>query len=117
MGILSFLKNVFGGEDTDEKELDEARARHGIQLTAKDKLEMDQGVSEEERFAEKYDVWEDLKHYRTTFFLGNWAAKKIHVIGEDKVKQQLEDLERKKQQEAEKKAAKEAEKALKKGRG
>ncbi len=104
MGFLSFLKKVFSGEDEDEAELDAARARHGIKLTGKDRLEMNKSSSEEEHFGENYDVWEDLRHFRSSFFMGNWAAKKFHVIGEDKVKKQLEELEQKRRAGAEKKA-------------
>lgn len=105
MGFLSFLKKVFGGEDEDEKELDAARARHGITV---DKAEMDKARTEQERFAEEYDVWEEIKNYRTNFFVGNWINRKFHTVGEEKVKKQLEELEKKRQ-------AKEAEE--KKGEG
>jgi hypothetical protein len=96
MSILSFFKKVFGGEDEDETELDAARARHGIVV---DKKEIDKRRTEEEIFAENYDVWDDLKNYRSTFFMGSWVNKKIfHPIGEEKVKKQLEDLEKKRQE-------------------
>jgi hypothetical protein len=99
MGFLSFLRKVFSGEDEQqEKELDEARARHGIQV---DKAEMDKATSSAERFGEDYDVWEDIKHIRSTFFFGTWASRKFHIVGEEKVKKQLEDLEKKRQAEAE----------------
>jgi hypothetical protein len=92
MGLLSFLKKVFGGEDEDEAELDAARARHGIIV---DKKEMDKARTEEERFGEDYDVWEDLKNFRINFFMGSWASKKFRPVGEDKVRKQLEELEKK----------------------
>ena len=100
MGFFSFIKSVFGGEDADEKELDAARARHGITV---DKTVMDKPRTEQERFAEEYDVWEDIKNYRSNFFVGNWINRKFHTVGEEKVKKQLEELEKKRQAEEEKK--------------
>jgi hypothetical protein len=100
MGFFSFIKHIFSGEDKEEAELDKARARHGIVLNAKDKVEMNKVTSEDERMAGEYDAWEDLKNMKTTFFLGGWAARKFHIVGEDKVKKQLEDLEKKKESEA-----------------
>ena len=100
MGLLSFLKNIFAGEDKDEAELDAARARHGITV---DKKEMDKTRTEAERFGEEYDVWEELKYIRASFFIGGWAAKKFHIIGEDKVRKDLEKLDRKRKEEEESK--------------
>jgi len=104
MGFFSFIKNVFGGEDEDEMELDAARARHGIMV---DKKEMNKKQTEEERFAENYDVWEDLKNYRSNFFMGSWVNKKFHPVGEEKVKKQLEELEKKRQAEEKRKRGEE----------
>jgi len=95
MGFLSFLRKIFSGEDEDEKELDAARARHGIIV---DKKEMDKTRTEEENFAENYDVWEELKNYRSTFFMGSWVTRKFRPVGEDKVKKQLEELEKKRRE-------------------
>lgn len=95
MGLLSFFRKVFSGEDEQqEKELDEARARHGIQV---DKVQMDKKTSYEEQFAEEYDVWDDIRNIRSNFFFGSWASRKFHIVGEDKVKKQLEKLEKKRQ--------------------
>jgi hypothetical protein len=95
MGIGSFFKKLFSSEEQEEKELDAARARHGIVLDAKDKAAMDKPTTEQERFAADYDPWEEIKHMRSSFFVGGWAAKKFHIVGEDKVKRDLEALERK----------------------
>jgi hypothetical protein len=103
MGFFLFVKKLFVIEDKEEEELDAARARHGIVLDAKDKAEMDKAMSEEERFGRDYNAWEDLKHYRSTFFFGGWAAKKFHIVGEDKVKRDLEALAKKRDEEAKKK--------------
>src|SRR4030042_3209349 len=100
MGFFSFFKKIFAGEEQDEAELDAARARHGITV---DKAEMNKARTEEERFAENYDVWEDLKNIRTSVFVGNWVSRKFHPVGEEKVKRQLEALEKKREAEEQKK--------------
>jgi hypothetical protein len=96
MGFFSAIKKIFTGGSEEEKALNEARARHGI---AVDKTQMKIRDSEEKRMAKEYDPWEDLKNYKATFFIGGWAAKKFHVIGEDKVKQKLEELQKKREEE------------------
>jgi hypothetical protein len=90
MGFLDFWKKVFSGED-DDAELKAARARHGITLDAKD----DKDEEEEEPF----DPWEEVRNARTTFFFGSWATRKFRIIGEDKVKRELEELEKKREEE------------------
>jgi hypothetical protein len=108
MSFLSFIKKVFAGESADDAALDAARARHGIKIDAKTKAEANKATTEAERFAENYDAWEELRHWRSDFFLGRWVTRKFHPIGEEKVKKQLEDLEKKRQAEAERKKEKEA---------
>ena len=103
MGFFSFFKKLFGNQDKEDAELDAARARHGIVLDAKDKLDMNQATSEDERMAQEYDVWEDLKNMRSSFFIGNWAARKFHVVGQDKVKKELEALQKKRDEAAQQK--------------
>ena len=103
MGFFSLIKKVFAGESADDAALDAARARHGIKIDAKTKAVADKPATEEERFAENYDVWEELRRFRSYFWMGSWATRKFRPIGEDKVKKQLEDLEKKRQAEAERK--------------
>ncbi len=114
MGFLSFIKKVFAGESADDAALDAARARHGIKVDAKTKAAADKTTTEAEHFAANYDAWEELRHWRSNFFFGRWVTRKFYPIGEDKVKNQLEDLEKKRQAEAERKKEKEA---RKKGEG
>lgn len=102
MGLFSFIKNIFTGDNAFEEELDAARTRHGIKLTDEQKREAKKPVTEIERFAAEYDVWEELKSYRMTFFFGSWVTRKIRPIGEDKVKRDLDKLEKKSQKELEK---------------
>ena len=59
-----------------------------------------------ERFAKEYDVWEDIDQYRWSFFIGGWAAKKIHPVGEEKLKRDLEKLAKKRREAEEKKLKK-----------
>lgn len=103
MSFFSFLKKVFAGESADEEELDAARRRHGIMLTEKEKKEAKIPTTDVERFAKEYDVWEDLKNYRMNFFLGSWVTRRFRPVGEEKVKRDLERLEKKRREEAERK--------------
>jgi hypothetical protein len=107
MGFLSFIRNIFTGEHTDNEILDAARERHGIHIDEKTKKEMDKPTTEAEHFAENYDAWDELKNYRMNFFFGSWITRKFRPIGEDKVKKQLEELEKKRRLEAERKKQKE----------
>jgi hypothetical protein len=107
MSFFSFIKKIFVGEKVDEAALDAARARHGIKIDAKTKAAADKPTTEAERSMANFDAWEELKHWRSYFFLGGWVTRKFHPIGEDKVKKQLEELEKKRQAEAEQKKEKE----------
>lgn len=106
MGFFSLIKKVFAGESADEEELDAMRRRHGVVLTEKEKVEANKAATEAERFAAGYDVWEEVDRYRMTFLIGGWLTKKFRPIGEEKVKRDLEKLEKKRQEEARKKAQK-----------
>ena len=99
---MGFFKKLFGGDDEQEKELDAARVRHGIAINEVDKKEMDKRVSEDQRMAEEYDVWEDLKNYRSNWLFGAWLNKKFHPIGEEKVRKELAELEQKRKAQEEK---------------
>ena len=52
---------------------------------------------EQKKPDERYDAWEEIDNFKMNFFLGSWATRKFKggVIGEDKVKKELEELERK----------------------
>jgi hypothetical protein len=106
MGFFSFLKKLFAGEDADEMELIAARRRHGVINKEEEEAALNEN-QEARRFAKEYDAWEEIDKYRWTFFLGSWVTKKIHPIGDDKLKQDLEKLEKKRLQEAEEKKKKE----------
>ncbi len=101
MGFISFMKKVLSGADEDDAELRAARARHGITLDkADDKQEANK---KEEPEKEPYDVWEEVRSVRSSFFFGSWASRKFRIIGEDKVKAELAALERKREEERKKK--------------
>ena len=103
MGFFSFVNSIFVSENVDEETLDAARKRHGVVLTKQEKAISDKPTPQHETFCNEYDVWDQIDNYRWNFFLGGWAAKKIHPIGEDKVKRELEKLEKKRSQEQKKK--------------
>jgi hypothetical protein len=103
MGFLSFLKKIFAGEDADEIELSAARRRHGVITEEEEKAVALKQNTEMQRFAKEYDVWEEIDQWKWSFFVGGWVAKKIHPIGEDKVKRDLERAEKKRLQAEEKK--------------
>jgi hypothetical protein len=95
MGFFDFFKKVFSASD-DDAELRAARARHGIKV---DEIKEKKEDSEEDA----YDPWEEVSNMRTNFFFGSWASKKFHIVGVDKVKAELEALEKKKREEEEEK--------------
>jgi hypothetical protein len=95
MGFKDFFKKIVSTDDDfDDAELSAARAKHGIVVNeAADKKE----AEKEER--ESYDPWEEVRNARMSFFMGSWATKKFHVVGEDKVKAELEALDKKREEE------------------
>lgn len=95
MGFISFWKRVFIGEIDDDPELRAARSRHNIDVGE----EKGQRKGDREEEARKpYDPWEDIDNMRRNFFMGSWASRKFRVIGEDKLKADLEALERKREE-------------------
>ena len=86
MGFFDFFKQLFTSDDDDE-ELKAARERHGISAY--------QTPEEKKEEQETYDPWEDVRNARMNFLMGSWASRKFRVVGEDKVKKELEELERK----------------------
>jgi hypothetical protein len=96
MGFLDFVKKIFSTGDDDDAELRAARARHGITVDPREDKE------EEADEKEAYDPWEEVKNARTNFLLGSWATKKFRIVGEEKVKADLEALEKKREEEQKK---------------
>ncbi len=104
MGFGSFMKKVFSVSSRDEAELQKYRDKHGIIVDEKTIAEGE--VKNESPEIETYDAWEEIKNIRMNFFFGSWVTRKFHPIGEDKLKKELEELEKKRQEEAEEKQRK-----------
>ena len=95
MGFKDFFKKAFNSEDElTDAELNAARARHGIQVETPE--EQKKRLKEEK---EPYDPWEEVRNVRSSFFFGSWVTRKFHIVGEDKVKAELERLEKKRKEE------------------
>lgn len=94
MGWLSAIKKIFSADDV---ELREARARHAdSEVDAEAKYLYEE---QQKRFSEKYDVWEELDGFRTNFFFGRFLGRKISMPRSEKLKQDLEAVEKKKAEE------------------
>jgi hypothetical protein len=98
MGFWSFMKKIFSVSSRDDAELQRYREKHGIKV---DDTVAVTGEVKNEPGTETYDPWEEIRNIRMNFFFGSWATRKFRPIGEDKLKQQLEELEKKRQEEAE----------------
>ena len=92
MGFWSSLKSIFVPPKQDDTELENLRAKHGIKVEHK----TDYQIKKEEAQDADYDPWEEVRAMRSSFFMGSWASRKFHIVGEDKVKKQLDELARKK---------------------
>ena len=95
MGLGSFLKKIFslGGED--DAELRAAREKHGIETDEEDK-------EEDKRQQVPYDPWEEIRNMRANFLFGSWVTRKFKPIGQEKLKRDLEALEKKRKGKEEK---------------
>ena len=98
MGFKDFFKKAFNSEDElTDAELNAARARHGIKVETPE--EQRRRVKAEKEEQEPFDPWEEVRNVRSSFFFGSWATKKFRIVGEDKVKAELERLEKKRKEE------------------
>ena len=98
MGFWSSIKKIFSLRGEDEAELERLREKHGIKIAPREAILKE---IKNEPGSKDYDVWEDIRNYRSTFWMGSWATKKFKFrpIGEEKVKKQLEELEKKREEE------------------
>jgi hypothetical protein len=101
MGFWSSFRSVFATPKQDDAELEKLRAKHGIDAGEQTDYEQ----KKEKLLEDPYDPWEEVKSVRSNFFMGSWAARKFNVVGEDKVKKQLDALAKKR--EADRKAKEE----------
>jgi hypothetical protein len=92
MRLKSFWQKLSSGGKLDA-ELKAARAKHGI---APDDTE-DTFKPEEA----KYDPWDEVRNMRSSFFFGSWVSrKKIGIVGTDKLKAKLAELEKEREEKA-----------------
>ena len=98
MGFWSSIKKIFSVKGEDEAELERLREKHGIKTAPREAILKE---IKNEPSSKDYDVWEDLRNYRSTFFLGSWATRKFKFrpVGEEKFKRDLERLEKKREEE------------------
>jgi hypothetical protein len=99
MGWRIFLKQIFSLNPREDPELQRLRAKHGINMDAKD----DKTTHEIKNVPgdEDYDPWEEIRNMRSNFFFGSWITRKwkFRPIGEEKVKKELEELAKKREEE------------------
>jgi hypothetical protein len=118
---MAFFKTVFKSIgkaldwiSADDDRLRAARARGQNAGDTDNKKENESQVetdkrSEEERYADEYDVWEEIDSYRTTFWFGSKVGRMMSRSRKrgEKLEKELEELERKRQMEKEKGEGKE----------
>jgi hypothetical protein len=98
MGWISAIKKIFSADDA---ELREARARHrGSEADPEAEYLYEE---QPKRFSEKFDVWEELDGFRTNFFFGRFLGRKISMPRSEKLRQELEALEKKRADERQRK--------------
>ena len=105
MSFWSSLKKIFSLSGQDEAELERLRAKHGINLDAKD-ADISPEIKNEPG-KEDYDPWEEIRNLRMYFYLGSWVTRKFRPIGEEKVKKELEELAKKREVEERRKRGEE----------
>ncbi len=104
MGFISFWKKVIMGEVDDDPELRAARARHNIDMG--DDEEKEKQRQEEAR--KPYDPWEEVDNLRRNFFMGSWASRQLNWRPRhDKLREELEEIERKREEKRKAKEEKE----------
>ena len=88
------FKKAYDWVFQDEEKLRKVKSSN---YTAAPAVEVKEPDDEEEEVDHQYDAWEEIDNLRMNMFLGSWATKKFKggVIGEDKVKKDLERLEKK----------------------
>ena len=103
---MGFWQTLFGkGKQPVSDEVKQARARLGIEIDEEEEKEELQRELDKKRKsgweldAEKYDPWEELRNVRTNFWIGGWAAKRLHWRpANDKLREELEELDRKREE-------------------
>jgi hypothetical protein len=94
MGWISAIKKIFSADDA---ELREARARHtGSEVDPEAEYFYEE---QQKHLSENYDAWEEIDGFRTNFFFGRFLGRKISMPRSEKLRQELEALEKKKAEE------------------
>ena len=95
---MGFLKAIGNGLNRAHDWLfpDEEKLRKVKSDNYKD-LPVEEDDDDQIEAPERFDAWEEIDNFKMNFFLGSWATRKFksRIIGEDKVKKELEELERK----------------------
>jgi hypothetical protein len=117
---MAFFKTIFksigkaldwiSGED-ERLRAARARGQGAGEVEAKnveDSREENDRRNEEKRFADEYDVWEEIDSYRTTFWFGSKVGRMMSRSRKqgEKLEKELDELERKREIEKEKKEGK-----------
>jgi hypothetical protein len=107
--VLSVIKKMFGGITRatnwltpDDEKLRQARARHMGDLDEPETATEDELNDEQAQTEDNYNIWEEIDNVRTNFFFGRYLSRKIMMPRMDKLKKELEEMERKRQEEGEK---------------
>jgi hypothetical protein len=102
MGFWSSLKQIFSLSEEEDAELKRLREKHGTSLHEKESYLRE---DKNEPSSPDYDPWEEIRNMRMNFFLGSWVTRKIKFrpVGEEKVKKQLAELQKKREEEEAKK--------------
>jgi hypothetical protein len=103
--MFSVIKKMFGGikgasnwVTADDEKLRAARARYRGDLDESETESEDELEDEQTRVVADFDVWEEIDNARTSFFFGQFLSRKIRMPRSDKLKKELEELERKKKE-------------------
>jgi hypothetical protein len=103
---MGFWDKLFGGrKEPVSDEVKQARERLGIQVDEEEKKEEQRRELEKKRKtgweldAKDYDPWDELRNVRTNFWIGGWAAKRLHWRpNTDKLREELEEVARKREE-------------------
>jgi len=106
MGFWTSVKKIFSLSGEDDVELEKLREKHGINTAPKEVVLKE---IKNEPGSKDYDVWEDIRNYRSTFWMGSWATKKFKFrpVGEEKLKKDLEKIEKEREEEERRKRGEE----------
>ncbi len=102
---MGFWNTMFGkNKKPVSDEIKAARERLGIKVDEEEEKVAQPGEPDKKRRAvrdfdaKNYDPWEDLKDVRTSFWIGGWAAKRLHWRpNTDKLRDELEEVARKRE--------------------